>query len=264
MRKKLIEITYELIRISYDVLEHLIHCIQVSYSIVFAIILLQEPKRLHVALSPKRRLFHLLHPVAEKSRRAYPALPGRADVGSIPANSDALNVPSFCRWRLEMKLSHLFFSGIYYCDYCDYARLLVCAFFYRSYNTYHFIWNELLRLFFSKPIMCILRISLLLFELFYCVTMTTIIFFQSYYTHLFSTIYIHYDNSGDKHNSYNRHNNIKFIYTPPHKGRREPLILSLANRFGPDPPFRVVTDYKANVKLCILLPSCSSRCPDSK
>jgi hypothetical protein len=26
-------------------------------------------------------------------------------VGSIPANSDAQNVPSFRRWRFEMKLS---------------------------------------------------------------------------------------------------------------------------------------------------------------
>jgi hypothetical protein len=47
-------------------------------------------------------------------------------------------------------------------------------------------------------------------------------------------------------------------------GRREPLILSLAHRFGPDPPFRVVTDCKAHVKLCILLPSCSPRCPDTR
>ncbi len=31
-------------------------------------------------------------------------------------------------------------------------------------------------------------------------------------------------------------------------GRRETLILSLANRFGPDPPFRVVTDCKAKVR----------------
>jgi hypothetical protein len=30
------------------------------------------------------------------------------------------------------------------------------------------------------------------------------------------------------------------------------------------PPFRVVTDCKANVKLCILLPSCSPRCPDTR
>ncbi len=32
-------------------------------------------------------------PIAERLRRAYPALPGRAGVVSIPANSDALNVP---------------------------------------------------------------------------------------------------------------------------------------------------------------------------
>jgi hypothetical protein len=30
---------------------------------------------------------------------------GAGGVGSIPANSDELNVPSFRRWRFEMKLS---------------------------------------------------------------------------------------------------------------------------------------------------------------
>jgi hypothetical protein len=35
--------------------------------------------------------------VAERLRRAYPALPERAGVGSIPANPDARNVPSFRR-----------------------------------------------------------------------------------------------------------------------------------------------------------------------
>ncbi len=43
--------------------------------------------------------------VAERLRLAYPAPPGRAGVGSIPANPDAQNVPSFRRWRFEMKLS---------------------------------------------------------------------------------------------------------------------------------------------------------------
>jgi hypothetical protein len=43
--------------------------------------------------------------VAERLRRAYPAPLGRAGVGSIPANPDAQNVPSFRRWRFEMKLS---------------------------------------------------------------------------------------------------------------------------------------------------------------
>jgi hypothetical protein len=42
------------------------------------------------------------------------------------------------------------------------------------------------------------------------------------------------------------------------------LTLSLANQFGPDPPFRVETDYKTKIKLCILLPSCSPRCPDTR
>jgi hypothetical protein len=39
------------------------------------------------------------------------ALLERAGVGSIPANSDAHNVPSFCRLRFEMMLSHFI-----YCD----------------------------------------------------------------------------------------------------------------------------------------------------
>ncbi len=43
--------------------------------------------------------------VAEWLRRAYPALLEWDGVGSIPANSDAQNVPSFRRWRFEMKLS---------------------------------------------------------------------------------------------------------------------------------------------------------------
>ncbi len=43
--------------------------------------------------------------VAERLRRAYPAPLGRAGVGSIPANPDAQHVPSFRRWRFEMKLS---------------------------------------------------------------------------------------------------------------------------------------------------------------
>ncbi len=47
-------------------------------------------------------------PVAERLKRAYPTLPGRAGVGSIPANSDALNVPSFRRWRFEKKLSSFY------------------------------------------------------------------------------------------------------------------------------------------------------------
>ncbi len=50
-------------------------------------------------------ILYYMPPVAERLRRAYPALPERASVGSIPANSDAQNVPSFRRWRLERKLS---------------------------------------------------------------------------------------------------------------------------------------------------------------
>jgi hypothetical protein len=43
--------------------------------------------------------------VAEWSRRTFPAPLGAGGVGSIPANSDAQNVPFFRRWRFEMKLS---------------------------------------------------------------------------------------------------------------------------------------------------------------
>ncbi len=43
--------------------------------------------------------------LGEWSRRTYPAPLGAGGVGSIPANSDAQNVPSFRRWRFEMKLS---------------------------------------------------------------------------------------------------------------------------------------------------------------
>jgi hypothetical protein len=39
------------------------------------------------------------------SGRTYPAPLGVGGVGSIPANSDAQNVPAFRRWRFEMKLS---------------------------------------------------------------------------------------------------------------------------------------------------------------
>ena len=38
-------------------------------------------------------------------------------MGSIPANSDAQNVPSFRRWRFEMKLSPFFFTYFAYCSY---------------------------------------------------------------------------------------------------------------------------------------------------
>ncbi len=51
------------------------------------------------------RMYTHIPVVAERLRRAYPALPERAGVGSIPANPDAQNVPSFRRWRFEMKLS---------------------------------------------------------------------------------------------------------------------------------------------------------------
>ncbi len=60
----------------------------------------------------------IMPPVAERLRRAYPALTERDGVGSIPANSDAQNVPSFRRWRFEMKLSPFFYFGISAMNHC--------------------------------------------------------------------------------------------------------------------------------------------------
>jgi hypothetical protein len=51
--------------------------------------------------------------VAERLRRAYPAPMGRAGVVSIPANPDARNVPSFRRWRFEMKISPFLYYIIF-------------------------------------------------------------------------------------------------------------------------------------------------------
>jgi hypothetical protein len=51
-----------------------------------------------------------MSPVAEWSRRTYPAPLGAGGVGSIPDNSDAQHVPSFRRWRFVMKLSPFFFT----------------------------------------------------------------------------------------------------------------------------------------------------------
>jgi hypothetical protein len=44
----------------------------------------------------------MCYPVGEGR---IPCSTGAGGVGSIPANSDAQNVPSFRRWRFEMKLS---------------------------------------------------------------------------------------------------------------------------------------------------------------
>ena len=54
---------------------------------------------------------NVMETVAEWSWRTYPAPLGAGGVGSIPANPDALNVPSFRRRRFEMKLSPFFFAG---------------------------------------------------------------------------------------------------------------------------------------------------------
>ncbi len=61
--------------------------------------------------SPATLFYH-----ARRSREVkagvYPAPPERAGVGSIPANPDAPNVPSFRRWRFEMKLGPFFTSAM--------------------------------------------------------------------------------------------------------------------------------------------------------
>jgi hypothetical protein len=47
--------------------------------------------------------------------RYYARIPcssGAGGVGSIPANPDAQNVPSFRRWRFEMKLSPFYYFEI--------------------------------------------------------------------------------------------------------------------------------------------------------
>jgi hypothetical protein len=41
-----------------------------------------------------------------------PCSSGAGGVGSIPANPDAQDVPSFRRWRVEMKLSPFFYATI--------------------------------------------------------------------------------------------------------------------------------------------------------
>jgi hypothetical protein len=56
---------------------------------------------------------------------------GRAGVGSIPANPDARNVPSFRRWRFEMKLSPFeevleWGTGMHCTFLWPYVRRLAC------------------------------------------------------------------------------------------------------------------------------------------
>ncbi len=62
----------------------------------------------HSLRPPPRHLIDIIYQdmpaVAEMLKRAYPALLEWA-VGSIPANSDAQDVPSFRRWRFEIACS---------------------------------------------------------------------------------------------------------------------------------------------------------------
>ncbi len=63
----------------------------------------------------KPTLTCLFRPFSAKNLQQFvsegriPCSTGAGGVGSIPANPDAQNVPSFRRWRFEMKLSPFFF-----------------------------------------------------------------------------------------------------------------------------------------------------------
>jgi hypothetical protein len=70
---------------------------------------LNETRPLGYYFSVMYIIVHFISPtVAEWSRRTYPAPLGAGGVGSIPANSEAQNVPSFRRWQFEMKFSPFF------------------------------------------------------------------------------------------------------------------------------------------------------------
>ena len=59
---------------------------------------------LHIILHSQHICLHIiLHILGRKAR--IPCSSRAGGVGSIPANPDAQNVPSFRRWRFEMKLS---------------------------------------------------------------------------------------------------------------------------------------------------------------
>ncbi len=80
-------------------------------SIIQIILLIQYQKNILLNL-----------PEAERLRRAYPALPGRAGVGSIPANSNALNVPFFSPLAIWNEAYSLFFILNQIIDFNDEIR----------------------------------------------------------------------------------------------------------------------------------------------
>jgi hypothetical protein len=122
-----------------------------DYFGLYAIIQLQLeiPKRLYrdaiITISHKRRLFHLFH------------------------------------------YDYFTYSSCFRNIFLRFLRLytIVCIIFIASYYAHYFIWDELLQLLFSEPIMLIMRIIAPLFELFFCLAIITIIFFQCYHTHFF-------------------------------------------------------------------------------
>ena len=83
-----------------------------------------RPQVLQAPLPPTMftGLVSLMPTVAEWPRRTYSAPLGAGGddrgVGLIPANSDAQSVPSFRRWRFEMKLSSLYLSLCIYLPLC--------------------------------------------------------------------------------------------------------------------------------------------------
>ncbi len=52
-------------------------------------------------------------PLAQFAKAGIPCSFGAGGMGSIPANSDARNVPSFRRWRFEMKICPFFLLHIH-------------------------------------------------------------------------------------------------------------------------------------------------------
>ncbi len=88
---------------------------------------------------------------------------------------------------IALWLFHLLFSAyiiaivVIIHDYVHYFyRKLLYLLFYLRWN-----WSDELLLFFSEPIMSIMCIISQLFELCFCLTIITIIFFQCYYTRYF-------------------------------------------------------------------------------
>ncbi len=132
-----------------------------DYFRVYAIFLLQKPKRLYaiIALSPKRWLFLLFH------------------------------YDYFTYFFRHILLRSLRLYTI------------ICMIFYRKllYALYYLIWiNRTIAIIFFRANYVHYAHYLSIIRFFFCLTIITIIFFQCYYTHYFlTTHYLHYINYGD-------------------------------------------------------------------